>query len=236
MRRWRGLSHDKPKRWTAKQWQYWTAEALHQPRIDLFIRVFEQSESQIRVHLNTINQNPSVRAYDAPEWAQRRSNVTGLEDLKTLVLLLILQRPAIAVETGVSAGATAAVILDAVAKSPDGRLYSVDVDRPYAHEYGELIPPDCRKHWTLRLQGENPVLPDLLEEIGEIDFFFHDSIHSFRQMTWEYELAWQYLRSGGVLASHDVHASTAFMDFKASHDAEILDGGHIGATGFWIKK
>jgi hypothetical protein len=48
------------------------------------------------------------------------------------------------------------------------------------------------------------VLPRLLAGLGEIDMFHHDSLHTFRHMTWEYATAFPHLSPNGVLSSHDV--------------------------------
>ena len=57
----------------------------------------------------------------------------------------------------------------------------------------------------------------LFREIGPIDFFIHDSHHSYDHMTAEYELALQHLRPGGVIASHDVLYCNAWEHFVRKH-------------------
>lgn len=50
------------------------------------------------------------------------------------------------------------------------------------------------------------VLPRLLQRCGSIDLFHHDSLHTWRHMTWEYETAFRFLSGNGVLSSDDIHA------------------------------
>ena len=57
------------------------------------------------------------------------------------------------------------------------------------------------------------MLPALLAEVGEIDLFFHDSLHTYANMSWEFEVAWPALRDGGLLVSDDVFWSSAFRRF-----------------------
>ena len=57
------------------------------------------------------------------------------------------------------------------------------------------------------------VLPGLLERLGTIDSFMHDSEHSAECMRFEYEQAWPALRDGGVLLSDDVNSTPAFFEF-----------------------
>ena len=60
-----------------------------------------------------------------------------------------------------------------------------------------------------------------------MDAFFHDSLHTFDHMTFEYRTAWPFLRPGGVLLSHDVHWNRAFPRFASS-----VGAAHTGFHGF----
>lgn len=59
-----------------------------------------------------------------------------------------------------------------------------------------------------------------VRELGEVDLFIHDSLHTYEVMRAEYELAWPHLDRGRVLASDDVNFNKAFLEF--SHE--------VGAT------
>ena len=92
------------------------------------------------------------------------------------------------------------------------------LDRPYdasplppGKEPGWAIPDDLRARWDLRLGDAREVLPALLVEVGEIDLFFHDSLHTREHMLLEFETAWPALARAGLLASDDV--------FQRKHDA-----------------
>src|SRR5439155_230631 len=56
-------------------------------------------------------------------------------------------------------------------------------------------------------------LPPLLERLGTIGSFMHDSEHSFDCMWFEFNEAWPHLRAGGVLLSDDVNSTKAFPRF-----------------------
>jgi hypothetical protein len=60
--------------------------------------------------------------------------------------------------------------------------------------------------------GKEP-LEQLLDGVGEIDCFIHDSLHTYEHMTWEYRTVWKHLRSGGLLLSHDIGGNEAFFEF-----------------------
>ena len=84
----------------------------------------------------------------------------------------------------------------------------------------------------MRLGDAKVELPKLLEELGRVDFFHHDSMHTYEHMTFEFETVWPYLRAGGVLASDDVDWNDAFADFCRRKDVapNILYG-----WGFAVK-
>jgi predicted O-methyltransferase YrrM len=173
------------------------------------------------------------------QWAGRRGTSIRLfgddgaadheRGLRLLYYVTRLLRPAIAVETGVFDGFTSAVILKALRDGGAGRLCSIDLparaaipastdkmrfDRlPDSLDPGWLVPDDLRARWTLRLGSSEALLPGWLAELGTIDLFFHDSLHTAANMLREFTLAWAALAPNGVLASDDVFWSTAFRRF-----------------------
>jgi len=48
-----------------------------------------------------------------------------------------------------------------------------------------------------------------------VDLFVHDSLHTYHNMSFEFESIWGYLRPGGVLVADDVGLNDAFLDFAA---------------------
>ena len=73
-------------------------------------------------------------------------------------------------------------------------------------------------------------LAPLLEKVAEIGIFFHDSEHSYKNMLWEFQTAWAYLKSGGILLSHNIDYNDAFSDFCHNHGVKgysLADMGGI---------
>ncbi|HEY6069046.1 MAG TPA: class I SAM-dependent methyltransferase [Gaiellaceae bacterium] len=144
-------------------------------------------------------------------------------------------RPEISVETGVANGFSTAFALLALQENGAGHLHSVDLPREAGRDYepgtfyegegragippgsepGWLIPPELKEHWTLILGRSQEALPPLLERLGPIDTFMHDSEHSFDCMWFEFNAAWPCLKPGGVLLSDDVNSTEAFARFAA---------------------
>ena len=141
-----------------------------------------------------------------------------VELLRILGTITRLSRPAVMVETGVALGFTTATILHAMAENGKGHLYSLDLpalqydpDEPA----GQAVPEELKDRWTLKLGDSRRTLAPLCAEIGPLDVFIHDALHTYSSQMREYRTAWPYLRSGGLLVSDDVN-NPAFVEFAES--------------------
>lgn len=170
---------------------------------------------------------------------------TGLERIATqfggsaanreLHTLVRLGCPDRVVETGVASGISTAIILDALDQNGHGHLWSIDLPNydstgyvnadgrlesvriPLGAEPGWVIPARLRPRWTLKVGSSADLLSTLLNELGPIDMFFHDSEHSYSTMTFEYQSVWPALRQGGLLYSDDVTWNEAFDHFAIAN-------------------
>ena len=126
-------------------------------------------------------------------------------------------RPQEVVETGVARGITTRFILEGLERNGEGRLWSIDLpplrqgDLP--EETGAAIPEDRRARWAYLKGSSRRRLPGLLAQLGEIDLFIHDSMHTARNLRFELERAWASLRPGGALLADDVDHNDAFRSF-----------------------
>lgn len=137
-------------------------------------------------------------------------------------------RPDVVVETGVFRGLSSALILAGLADNGKGHLYSIDLpDGSYRTDSGRVdssnlpeglspgyvIPDSLRGRWSLRVGDAKTELPRLLDELGRIDVFYHDSEHTYEAMSGEFKIAYSHLSSHGVLLADDVSWNSAFLDF-----------------------
>jgi predicted O-methyltransferase YrrM len=140
-------------------------------------------------------------------------------------------RPRVLVETGVRAGASSSFILAALTDNSEGNLTSIDLPNskyeyvqdnvskvqddalPRGEDSGFAIPQELKKRWRLIPGDAKMELPKLLESIYEIDFFFHDSEHTYEHMMFEFDAVYKKLKPGGILASDDTNWNTAFPEF-----------------------
>ena len=151
-------------------------------------------------------------------------------------------RPRLAVETGVANGFSTAFLLQALHANGDGHLHSIDLPREVGRDYepgtfhegegragippgsepGWLIPDHLRDRWTLILGRSQDELPPLLDRVAAIDFFMHDSEHSFDCMWFEFNAAWPHLPPEGILVSDDVNSTDAFPRFAHEQSRKPL--------------
>lgn len=134
-----------------------------------------------------------------------RLGTTGEFGCEALYLLVRAARPRTIVETGVLYGASSAHMLAALARNGGGELYSVEIGRdPREPSHDHFVPGELRHQWRLIIGDSRRELPALLDRCAPIDMFYHDSLHTFDHMTWEFETALPHLSPSGVLASDDV--------------------------------
>jgi predicted O-methyltransferase YrrM len=117
-------------------------------------------------------------------------------------LLCRLVQPSVVVETGVAYGVSSAFILRALEENGRGTLHSVDLPplrRGAEKFWGIAVPERLRSRWRLHRGASARVLPRLLGEMGTVDLFVHDSLHTLGNMRREFESVWPYLRTGGAL-------------------------------------
>jgi hypothetical protein len=155
----------------------------------------------------------------------------ALAQAPLLYVLVRALRPLRLVETGVASGYSSRFLLEALRRNEAGHLHSVGIERfPISgrgadlasrlrdRSVGWLVPPVLRDLWTVHLGTTDELLPTLLREgLGRIDFFLHDSLHTYDAMRREYSLALERLERGGTLASHDIHNNAAWGEFVGAH-------------------
>ena len=126
-------------------------------------------------------------------------------------------QPEIVVETGVANGVSSAYILLALQKNKRGVLHSVGLNDPQylpaGKQLGWIVPESLKSRWNLLTGDSQALLPSLLANLGTIDVFIHDSLHTYDHMLWEYRTAFPYLRPGGLLFSDDAAWNPAFSEY-----------------------
>lgn len=151
------------------------------------------------------------------------SGGSELFTMNVMYLIARLTRPDIIVETGGAFGKSTVYFLQALEENGKGVLYTLDLHPDQVGKYtwwpaGKpscfLVPPHLQSRHRLILGDAKETLPPLLQSLGKIDIFQHDSDHSYEHMLFEYRTAWLYLEPEGILLSDDIRNNPAFVEFS----------------------
>lgn len=183
-------------------------------------------ESQATVALNRVR----IELKDIP-W------LGGFRAAAELFVLCRLLRPSVVLETGVGSGWSSSHILAALDLNGEGELFSIDLPNadpgwslPQGLKPGFLVPEELKKRWRLIIGDSNKMLPGLLDELGAIDMFLHDSEHSYETMSLEFTQSWPHLNRGGILISDDAMWNSAMLELAASKMQKIGFLYHNGGS------
>jgi Methyltransferase domain len=120
------------------------------------------------------------------------------------------------VETGVCYGVTSAFMLKALEENGAGILHSIDLP-PLARNSGEfvgwLVPRELRFRWRLSLGSAKRLLPEVVADLGRVDLFLHDSLHTYRNISGELTTIAPYLAKQSLVIADDIEGNSAFHDW-----------------------
>ena len=153
-------------------------------------------------------------------------------------------RPEAVMETGVAHGVSSRVVLEALNLNDRGHLWSIDIANPLNRgvhgQEGVAVTEACRPRWTY-VEGESRLrMPPLVKEVGKVELFIHDSLHTFKNTLFEMEQAASVMPSGGVMLIDDIRSHDGFLTFAKRHPefktilVSTLDG--IGAVGIAVSR
>jgi hypothetical protein len=150
-------------------------------------------------------------------------------------------RPERVVETGVARGITTSVLLQALERNGHGMLWSIDLPDlrlAWRGDVSSAVPPELRGRWTYVRGSSRRFLPSVLAELGQIQLFLHDGLHTHGNMLFEFETAWRHLAPGGLLMSDDIDGNGAFAhfaDWAAAPPLSCPEEAKTGAYGLLRK-
>jgi hypothetical protein len=144
-------------------------------------------------------------------------------------------RPSKVVETGVARGVTTRFVLEALEQNGSGQLWSIDLPPLLEHtlrqETAAAVPESCRGRWHYFEGSSRRRLPRLLSEVGEIDLFIHDSMHTARNVLFEVNKAMAAMGSFGAVVVDDVHMNAAFRSYAGPSTLVCASDDNAGAFG-----
>jgi predicted O-methyltransferase YrrM/SAM-dependent methyltransferase len=167
------------------------------------------------------------RAHYVPGWV-------NLEDALFLYWLVRRANPRKIVQCGVCNGLSTAFMMLGLVKNDCGGTISV-IDMPPVFDptdpgwttegkvYGVVIPEGKTTGWMVpdayrdRLEVRNgdakKLLPEMVDNLDSLDFFYHDSDHSYNHMMFEFTQAKRKLNKGGLVVGDDVSWNSSLWDF-----------------------
>jgi hypothetical protein len=181
-------------------------------------RIFGRETEEIKSYVAEAEAIDFIERIRHPEVSPDEiGNPMGRTDRITLYAAIRICKPMVALETGTAAGASATYILSAMEKNGSGFLYSMDAAPDRTH-IGCLVPECLRSRLKLRYDSSLLLIPEIAAIANGIDFFVHDSLHTYEHMTAEYELFYRHMgKAGGVICSHDILMSNAWDHFITRH-------------------
>jgi predicted O-methyltransferase YrrM len=133
-----------------------------------------------------------------------------------LYALIRRGRPRVVVEAGVANGHSTVISLSALQANAFGELHSFDI----SNSVGSLLTDAERGRWTLHVCPPRSAcirFRHLVNELGPVDLFFHDSDHSYIGQFADLLSVWPALGSGATVVVDDVNEAWAFFDFVREH-------------------
>lgn len=150
-----------------------------------------------------------------------------------LAAIILNEKPEKMIETGLETGFGAEFYIVAMHLNEKGHLWSVDPEPHFKYKANPIVDP----RFTFVKGMSQDVLPKLLEEIGPVDIFLHDSDHGPECQEFEYEMAWKHVRPGGIIASDDpfwgMPPHFTWDKFLQRHGVKDR---HIIGNAQWIRK
>lgn len=130
-------------------------------------------------------------------------------------------RPEVVIETGVARGVTSRIALEALTRNDIGHLWSIDLPFPFDHrlhgETGIVVPDACRSRWSYLEGSSKQQLPALAAQVGHVELFIHDSLHTAENTVFEMEQAASAMPAGGVMLVDDIDSHMGFATFAERH-------------------
>ena len=130
-------------------------------------------------------------------------------------------QPEVVIETGVAHGVTSRILLEALNQNDFGHLWSIDLPFPFDHrlhaETGVAVTDACRPRWSYLEGSSKQRMPPLVAEVGHVEMFIHDSLHTAENTLFEMEQAASAMPTGGVMLVDDIKSHTGFTAFAERH-------------------
>jgi Methyltransferase domain len=194
-------------------WEQWLHEEIGESWPCKFAAEFRTLWDQIMNELRSRGIQPGPESYQ--HW-----NDGDAGFVRAIWCLVRHRRMRNVIETGVAHGVTSRFILEALERNGDGRLWSIDLpplDRSLRRHIGIAVGDRFDGRWALIAGSSRRHLPGLLAQVGPVDLFVHDSLHSERNVRFELDSVWPGLKCPGAIVVDDIDSNWGFESFRRAH-------------------
>jgi Methyltransferase domain len=140
---------------------------------------------------------------------------------RTVWCAVVHARPDVVIETGVAHGVTSRVVLEALTRNELGHLWSIDLPFPFDRrlhaQTGVAVTDACRGRWSYLEGSSRQRLPPLVAQVGHVEMFIHDSLHTARNTTFEAGQVAPAMPPGSVMVIDDIRMHQGFAIFAKRH-------------------
>ena len=180
------------------------------------VRNFEKEFNYLEKHIERFFNNLKLKNFPSREKPYPIDYSINYDSRKFLYILCRIIKPKNVIETGVAYGLSSLYILKSLKDNNFGTLYSIDsIFRPWQTRemIGSIILEELRDKWKLLIGKSSEKLPEIFNELDQVDIFIHDSLHTYENMMLEFQHAFQKIKHNGIIISDDILGNDAFYDF-----------------------
>ncbi len=135
--------------------------------------------------------------------------------------VVVHSRPDVVIETGVAHGVTSRIVLEALKQNDIGHLWSIDLPHPLdprLHtQTGTAVTGPCCARWSYIEGSSRQRLPPLVGQVGHVNMFIHDSLHTARNTVFEMDQVAPAMPPGGIMLVDDIGMHDGFAIFARRH-------------------
>tara|TARA_B110000014_G_scaffold71871_1_gene49039 strand:- start:1552 stop:2352 length:801 start_codon:yes stop_codon:yes gene_type:complete len=190
---------------------------------DVKIEQYKEEVIQLDKYVDLFFKKLENKKYPSSEKPYPIDYSINSDSRKFLYILCRILKPKNIIETGVAYGVSSIYILKALEKNQLGTLHSIDsVFRPWQNKemIGAIIPNDLKSRWNFVLGKTSEKLEQVFNKVDNVDIFIHDSLHTYKNMIFEFQCAEKNLKKGGIILSDDVLGNDSFFDFTNRNKLE----------------
>ncbi len=190
---------------------------------DVNLLDFQKELKELDQYVDEFFSKLETKKYPSKEKPYPIDYSINYESRKFLYILCRLVKPKNIVETGVAYGLSSMYILKALEHNNYGTLHSIDaVFRPWQDKkmIGSIIPNELKKRWKFYFGKSNERLQEIFNSVEKVEIFIHDSLHTYKNMMFEFDCARENLDQNGMIISDDILDNDAFFDFTNKNKFE----------------